>query len=519
MTCSGHRQSQLHHRQQRVAARKQARARAQRLEQRQRLVDARSPARNQTVPEPAGDPFLCPPELDPRPAPHSFALLWSPRQAEPKRSLRPTVHRDPRPAAVLRARRPPRVGQGGGGRARGHRARRVGRRRRAAQGARRRAVRARGPRDRADARRPAAGRAGRRDPRAGRAGAALGARIGGGRAADGGRRDEPRRRARRARWSRRSRRATTASRSRSRRSPGDAFGELLEHRRADIALGPHPGPEHSATIASAPFLRCRLIIVAAPGHPLAGRAAIAPAALARRALARRPARPRPDDQRRAVLRAQRARAGARRDVLEPGGRDRRRRGRRGDRARPRALGRRRGPPRGRSCASTCAGRRSSSCGTRARSASGRALPAALALQRFATTRRRRRRSPPAAPARSRRACARRCTSRCGGRSPTRSTRPRSAERLARRRRRRRARRPSGSSARSSRSPCSGRSGPRSRRGSPRRSGSGLRFSSARAVSIIPGVQKPHCSPCSSWKPCWTGSRTPSRSRPSTVVIS
>ena len=40
-------------------------------------------------------------------------------------------------------------------------------------------------------------------------------------------------------------------------------------------------------------------------------------------------------------------------------------------------------------------------------------------------------------------------------------------------------------------------------------GSGLRSSSARAVSIMPGVQKPHCSPCSSWKPCCTGSRTPS----------
>jgi len=61
---------------------------------------------------------------------------------------------------------------------------------------------------------------------------------------------------------------------------GDVFGELLEHRRADIALGPHPGPERSATVASAPFLRCRLIIVAAPGHPLAGMRAIAPAALA-----------------------------------------------------------------------------------------------------------------------------------------------------------------------------------------------------------------------------------------------
>ena len=58
------------------------------------------------------------------------------------------------------------------------------------------------------------------------------------------------------------------------------MAELLEHRRADIALGPHPGPERSATIASVPFLRCQLIIVAAPGHPLAAARDIAPAALA-----------------------------------------------------------------------------------------------------------------------------------------------------------------------------------------------------------------------------------------------
>ena len=86
---------------------------------------------------------------------------------------RPDSH-DPRPAAVVRARRPPRVGQGRGGRARGHRARRVGRRRGAAQGARRRAVRPRRAGDRADPRRPAAGGAGQRDPRSRRAGAALG---------------------------------------------------------------------------------------------------------------------------------------------------------------------------------------------------------------------------------------------------------------------------------------------------------------------------------------------------------
>jgi DNA-binding transcriptional LysR family regulator len=60
---------------------------------------------------------------------------------------------------------------------------------------------------------------------------------------------------------------------------GDSFADRLEHRRADVALGPRPGAEHTS-IASVPFLRCRLIIVVAPGHPLAGRRGIAPSALA-----------------------------------------------------------------------------------------------------------------------------------------------------------------------------------------------------------------------------------------------
>ena len=62
-------------------------------------------------------------------------------------------------------------------------------------------------------------------------------------------------------------------------APGRAFAELLEHRRADIALGPPPGP--SASIASVPFLRCRLIIVAAPWLRLSSERDIAPRALAR----------------------------------------------------------------------------------------------------------------------------------------------------------------------------------------------------------------------------------------------
>jgi LysR family transcriptional regulator, low CO2-responsive transcriptional regulator len=61
---------------------------------------------------------------------------------------------------------------------------------------------------------------------------------------------------------------------------GTSFADVLEHRRADIALGPHPGPDR-ATIASVPFLRSRLMIVAAPGHPLAGERDIVPSALER----------------------------------------------------------------------------------------------------------------------------------------------------------------------------------------------------------------------------------------------
>jgi DNA-binding transcriptional LysR family regulator len=60
---------------------------------------------------------------------------------------------------------------------------------------------------------------------------------------------------------------------------GASFADVLEHRRADIALGPHPGPDRATTIASVPFLRSRLMIVAAPGHALAGSHDIAPSAL------------------------------------------------------------------------------------------------------------------------------------------------------------------------------------------------------------------------------------------------
>ena len=61
---------------------------------------------------------------------------------------------------------------------------------------------------------------------------------------------------------------------------GASLADLLERRQADIGLGPHPGVERATTIASVPFLRCRLVIVATPGHPLASRHDIPPSALA-----------------------------------------------------------------------------------------------------------------------------------------------------------------------------------------------------------------------------------------------
>jgi DNA-binding transcriptional LysR family regulator len=62
--------------------------------------------------------------------------------------------------------------------------------------------------------------------------------------------------------------------------PGSAFADLLDNRRADIALGPPPAGERAAMIASVPFLRCQIVLVAAPGHALDGARQIAPSALA-----------------------------------------------------------------------------------------------------------------------------------------------------------------------------------------------------------------------------------------------
>src|SRR5579864_5023835 len=50
-------------------------------------------------------------------------------------------------------------------------------------------------------------------------------------------------------------------------------------------------------------------------------------------------------------------------------------------------------------------------------------------------------------------------------------------------------------------------------------GSGLASRSALAASIMPGVQNPHCSPCSSLKPSCSGCSSLAVARPSTVPIS
>jgi DNA-binding transcriptional LysR family regulator len=55
--------------------------------------------------------------------------------------------------------------------------------------------------------------------------------------------------------------------------PGASMADLLDHRRADIAFGPAPAPERVNTIATVPFLRCRLIVAA-------GQRDLAPAQLA-----------------------------------------------------------------------------------------------------------------------------------------------------------------------------------------------------------------------------------------------
>jgi len=60
---------------------------------------------------------------------------------------------------------------------------------------------------------------------------------------------------------------------------GNAFAGLLADGHVDIALGPTAERSDAPVIESEPFLRYSLVVVAAPGHALAGSRAVAPAAL------------------------------------------------------------------------------------------------------------------------------------------------------------------------------------------------------------------------------------------------
>ncbi len=60
---------------------------------------------------------------------------------------------------------------------------------------------------------------------------------------------------------------------------GQDFADLLANGHADVALGPSAARDQAPAIESAPFLRYTLVVVAPPGHALAGSHAVSPAAL------------------------------------------------------------------------------------------------------------------------------------------------------------------------------------------------------------------------------------------------
>ncbi len=60
---------------------------------------------------------------------------------------------------------------------------------------------------------------------------------------------------------------------------GHEFASLLADDHVDIALGPRAERHEAPVIESDPFLRYTLVVVAAPGHALAGSHAVSPAAL------------------------------------------------------------------------------------------------------------------------------------------------------------------------------------------------------------------------------------------------
>jgi len=60
---------------------------------------------------------------------------------------------------------------------------------------------------------------------------------------------------------------------------GGSFSSLLASGQADVTLGPRVLRDEPPEIESEPFLRYNLVVVAAPGHALAGSHAVAPASL------------------------------------------------------------------------------------------------------------------------------------------------------------------------------------------------------------------------------------------------
>jgi LysR family transcriptional regulator, low CO2-responsive transcriptional regulator len=60
--------------------------------------------------------------------------------------------------------------------------------------------------------------------------------------------------------------------------PPEAFADLLVDRLADVTLGPRPPRDAIGGLEAVPFLRYRLVVVAAPGHRLGGAARALPVA-------------------------------------------------------------------------------------------------------------------------------------------------------------------------------------------------------------------------------------------------
>jgi DNA-binding transcriptional LysR family regulator len=63
--------------------------------------------------------------------------------------------------------------------------------------------------------------------------------------------------------------------------PAERFADLLEHRRADITLGPRPGLAEAPGLVATPFLRYRMVVVAPRAHRLVGYEDVPAAELAR----------------------------------------------------------------------------------------------------------------------------------------------------------------------------------------------------------------------------------------------